>query len=47
MTMLERIIGSRFSSNYIYEVINDNNYRYRSMMIDVMRINHVYSGESR
>jgi len=40
-TMLERIIGSTSSSNNTHEVVDDNSNRYRSMVIDAMRINHV------
>jgi len=44
-TMLERIVGSTSTSSNIYEVIDDNHNRYKSMVMEAMRINHGYSGE--
>jgi hypothetical protein len=42
--MLERIVGSIFSSGNIHEVDDNSNY-YRNMMTDGMRINYCYSGK--
>jgi hypothetical protein len=39
--MLEKIIGSTSSSRNIHKVIDDNTNRYRSMMMDAMRITMV------
>jgi hypothetical protein len=43
--MLKRIIGSASSYRNIYKVINDNSNYYKSMIIDVMRINYGYSSK--
>ena len=45
-TKLKRIIGATPSSNNKHEVLDDNNNHYRSMVMDAMRINHSYLGES-
>jgi hypothetical protein len=45
-TMLERIVGSTSTFRNINEVVDDNCSRYRSMMIDTIKINYGYSGES-
>jgi len=44
--MLKIMVGSTSSSSNIYGVIDNNSNRYRSMVIDAMRINHGYSSES-
>ena len=44
-TMLEKIVGSTSTFSNIYEVIDDNHNRYKSMVMEAMRINHGYSGE--
>jgi len=44
-TVLERIVGSTSTFSNIHEVVNDNSNCYRSMVIDVMRMNHSYSSE--
>ena len=44
-TILERIVGTTSSCNNIYEVLDDNSNHYISIMMDVMRMNHDYSGE--
>jgi len=43
--ILERIVSSTSSSNNIHEVVNDNNNRYKSMVMDAMRINCGYLSE--
>ena len=43
-TMLEMIVGSTSSSNNIHKVVYDNS-NYRSMVMDVIEINHSYSCE--
>jgi hypothetical protein len=35
-TMVERIVGSTFSSRNVYGVADDNNNPYRNMIMDVM-----------
>jgi len=37
--MVERMVGSTFSSSNVNEIVNDNNNRYRSMIMDAMRMN--------
>ena len=44
-TMLEKIVSSISSFIDLYEVVDDNSNYYRSMVIDGIWINHVYSGE--
>jgi hypothetical protein len=44
--MLERIVGSTSPSRNIYEIVDDNNNCYKSMMINLMRMNYSYSSES-
>jgi hypothetical protein len=44
--MIKRIVGSTSSSSNLYEVVDDNSSPYKSMMMDAMRINHGYLGES-
>jgi len=43
--MLERMVGSTYSSSNIYKFVDNNNNPYRSMMMDVMWMNHDYSSE--
>jgi hypothetical protein len=43
--MIERIVKSTSSSNNMHGVIDDNSNRYRSMLMDVMRINQSDIGE--
>jgi len=43
--MLERMIGLTYSSSNIYKFVDNNNNLYRSMMMDVMWMNHDYSSE--
>ena len=40
--MLERIVSCTSISNSMHKVIDDNNNFYRSMVMDIMRINHGY-----
>jgi hypothetical protein len=44
-TMIERMIGSTFSSSNVHGVVDDNNNPYRSMVIDAMRMNEGYANE--
>lgn len=44
-TMLERIVDSSFSSINIHEFVYDNQSLFRSMIIDVMRMDYSYLGE--
>jgi len=44
-TMIERMIGSTFSSSNAHGVVDDNNNPYRSMVIDAMRMNEGYANE--
>jgi hypothetical protein len=44
-TMVERMIDSTFNSNNVHGVIDDSSNHYRSMMMDEMRINQVYTNE--
>ena len=37
-SMVERVVGSTFSSSNVHEVANDNNNPYRNMVIDAMRM---------
>ena len=43
--MLERMVGSIYSSSNIYKFVDNNNNPYRNMMMDVMWMNHDYSSE--
>jgi len=43
--MIKRIVGSTSIYSNIHEVVNDDNNRYMSMMMNVMEINHSYLGE--
>jgi len=43
--MIERIVKSTSSSNNMHGVIDDNSNRYRSMIMDAMRINQSDVGE--
>jgi hypothetical protein len=45
-TMLERIVGTTSPSRNIYEIVDDNNNCYKSMMMNLMRMNYSYSSES-
>jgi hypothetical protein len=38
-TMLERMIGSTFSSSNMHRVVDDNNNYYKSIVMAVMRMN--------
>jgi hypothetical protein len=42
-TMVERIVGSTYSSSNVQGVVNDNSNRYRSMVVDAMRIFQYFS----
>jgi hypothetical protein len=44
--MLKIMVGSTSSSSNIYGVIDNNSNRYKSMVIDAIRMNHGYSSES-
>jgi len=44
-TILEKMIDLIFSSSNIHEFADDNSNTYRSMIIDVIRMDHNYSGE--
>jgi predicted transcriptional regulator len=39
------MVGSNSSSRNVYEVVDDNSNPYRSMIMDVMRMNQGYAGE--
>ena len=43
--MVKRMVRSNSSSRNVYEVVDDNNNPYRSMVMDVMRMNQGYAGE--
>jgi hypothetical protein len=45
-TIIKKTVGSTSSSSNLYEVVDDNSSPYKSMMIDAIRINHGYLGES-
>jgi len=45
-TMLEMMVNSNSSSSNIYEFVDDNSNPYRSVVMDAMRMNKNYSGES-
>jgi hypothetical protein len=38
-SMAERMVETTYSSNNVREIVDDNNNHYRSMIIDVIRIN--------
>ena len=38
-SMVERVVGSTFTSSNMYEVVNDSSKPYRNMVMDAMRIN--------
>ena len=40
--MVERMVGSTFSSNNVYRVVNDNSNPYRNMVMNAMRMNQIY-----
>jgi hypothetical protein len=44
--MLKNIVNSISSFIDLYEVVNDNCNHYKSMVMDEILINHVYSGEN-
>ena len=44
-TILEKMIDSIFISSNIHEFADDNSNTYRSMIMDVIRMDHNYSGE--
>jgi hypothetical protein len=44
-SMLQMMIGSTSNSSYTYEVVDDNNNSYRSLVMDARRINQDYLGE--
>ena len=39
------MVGLTFSSSSVNGVVNDNNYRYKSMVMNAMRMNYGYIGE--
>jgi uncharacterized iron-regulated protein len=43
--MVEKMIDLTFNSNNVHGVIDDSSNHYRSMMMDEMRINQVYTSE--
>jgi hypothetical protein len=43
--MSKKIVGSTFSCNNIYEVLEDNSNHYRSIMMDAMSMDLGYSSE--
>jgi hypothetical protein len=43
--MVEKMVMSNFSSSTMHGVINYNSNRYRSMIMDAMRINECDAGE--
>jgi hypothetical protein len=43
--MVEKMVGSTSSSNNTHIVVDDNNNRYKSMVMDAIRMNHSYVGE--
>jgi hypothetical protein len=44
-TMVERMVRSNSSSSNMHGVINDNSNRFRSMVMDAMRMNECDAGE--
>jgi len=44
-TMVEKMVGSISSSSNVYVVIDDKRNHYRSMIMDVIGMNHSYAGE--
>ena len=44
-TMVEKTVGSTFSSSNVHEVVDDNSSSYRNMVMKVMRMNYGYVGE--
>jgi len=40
--MIERMVGSTFSSSNVHGVVDNNSDSYRNMVMHVMRINHGY-----
>lgn len=43
--MVERMTRSTFSSDNVFEVVDDNINRYKSMVMNAMRMNEGYIGE--
>jgi hypothetical protein len=43
--MVKRMVESTSSSSSVHRLIGDNNNHYKSMVMDVMRMNQVYAGE--
>ena len=43
--MVEKMVGSTFISNNVYEVVDDNSNPYKSIIMDTMRINLSYAGK--
>jgi hypothetical protein len=44
-TMVERMVGSTSSSSNMHEVVDDNSNPYKNMIMDAMRMNHVYASQ--
>jgi len=44
--MVEKMVGSISSSSNVYVVIDDKSNHYRSMIMDVIGMNHSYAGKS-
>jgi hypothetical protein len=42
-TMIKRMVGLTSSSSNMHEIIDDNNNRYMSMIMDAMRMNQSYA----
>ena len=44
-TMIQRMVGSTFSSNNMYGVVDDHSNCYKSIVIDAIRMNRGDAGE--
>jgi len=44
-TMVERMVGSTSSVNNVHEVVDDNNNPYRTIVMDLIRMNRGYVGQ--
>ena len=43
--MVEKMVGSTSNSNNVLGVVDDNNNRYKSMVMNAITMNHSYLGE--
>jgi hypothetical protein len=42
--MVERMVGSTFSSSNVHGVVDDNNNPYKNIVIDAIRMNQIHVG---